>query len=82
MYTFYCFLSLHQEKRYFWCVKQTFGDKLVSWLFLQCSPESPMGAHLNDQCDEIRLPKIQQKWPHNIPKFMGHNESSVKGEGS
>ena len=25
-----------------------------------------------------RLPKIQWEWTHNIPKFMGHIESSAK----
>ena len=43
----------------------------------QCSPESSMGQGRN-QGRNLRLPKIQWKWPHNIPKFMGHNESSVK----
>ena len=28
--------------------------------------------------NKASLPKIQWKWPHNISKFMGDNERSVK----
>lgn len=43
----------------------------------QCSLESSMGQGRNKERNQI-LPKIQWKWPYNIPKFMGHNESKVK----
>ena len=43
----------------------------------QYSSEVTMGQGWNRGRSK-RRPKIQWKWSDNIPKFMGHNKSSVK----
>ena len=43
----------------------------------QFSTELPLSKKGNEKRNE-RLPKIQWKWIHNIPKPMGQNLSSAK----
>lgn len=43
----------------------------------QLSTQSLLGQGRNKERNE-RLPRIQWKLMHNVPKFMGHNEGSSK----